>query len=177
MSTIRLRRATDHAADLGELIVRMEAVLDPTSDFETMVRPLLEHMLQATGAESAFITKIDWEAQTQVILHAVNADELWSWPEDVAIDWSDTMCRRVFMSGREYTEDAVGDFPDSFLATAMGVKTYISVPLRTDEDRLLGTLCAASRYPIPVDDQRHKVFRLIARIIALRMERAQKGDN
>jgi diguanylate cyclase len=154
----------------------MEAVLNPTADFEQMVRPLLEQMSEATGLESAFVTRIDWVAHTQEILHAVNDDGHWVWPEDVAIDWSDTMCRRVFLSGRESTQDAVGEFPDSFLANAMGVKTYVSIPLCTDEEHVIGTLCAASRLPIPIDDERHKLMRLIARVIAVAMETAQRQE-
>jgi diguanylate cyclase len=173
MTNPKLRRSSDHS-DLGELMTRIEALLNPTVDFEKLVLPLLEQMREATGVESAFVTEIDWVAHTQKILHAVNHDESWVWPADVAIDWSDTMCRRVFLSGRESTQDAVGDFPDSFLANAMGVKTYVSIPLCTDEDHVIGTLCAASRAPIPLDDERHKLMRLIAHVIAVRLETAQR---
>ena len=173
MSDYKFRRATDRL-EFGELLARMEALLDPETDFETMVRPLLENLQETTGVESAFITRIDWDAQTQEVLHSVNADESWVWPEDVAVDWSDTMCRTVFMSGRESTEDAAGEFPDSFLATGMGLKTYVSIHLRTDSDHILGTLCAASRSAVPIDDERQRVFRLVARIVAMRMERNQR---
>ena len=115
-------------------------------DLESLTRPLLEMLEAVTGLESTYLTQIDVEQGTQSIRYAKNANEVAGLqiPEGITVDWSDTLCRRAIDEGRLFTDNVTECWGDSQAARAMGIRTYLSSPVRTSTGSLYGTLCGAS---------------------------------
>ena len=71
---------------------------------ELLSRPLLEMLQEATGLDSTYLTTVDWPADEQRILYALNTAEM-QIPEGLVVEWSDTLCRRSLDEGRACTTD------------------------------------------------------------------------
>jgi len=148
-------------------------VLSSPSPLEQVVRPLLELMQSLSGLETTFITQIDWDGQEQEVRYALNTAEL-QVDEGSVLDWSDSMCRWVFLSGKEQTSDVQGDFPDSLGAEQLGMQTFFAVPVLAD-GRMIGTVCGASRRVVPITDPMLAMMRLVARAMAVQLQTDQES--
>lgn len=141
-------------------------------DLESLTRPLLEMLETVTGLESTYLTQIDLEQSAQHILYARNSAAL-QIPEGVSVDWSDTLCRRALDEGRLYAADVADRWGDSAAARAMGIRTYMSSPVRTSSGSLYGTLCGASAEHKPLVTGSDHLIAFFARLIAEHVEREQ----
>lgn len=141
-------------------------------DLESLTRPLLEMLETVTGLESTYLTQIDLEQSAQHILYARNSAVL-QIPEGVSVDWSDTLCRRALDEGRLYAADVADRWGDSAAARAMGIRTYMSSPVRTSSGSLYGTLCGASAEHKPLVTGSEHLIAFFARLIAEHVEREQ----
>lgn len=141
-------------------------------DLESLTRPLLEMLEAVTGLESTYLTEIDLGEGKQSIRYARNVAEL-QIPEGITVDWSDTLCRRALDEGRLYTDNVADCWGDSEAARALGIRTYLSSPVRTPSGSLYGTLCAASAKPRPLVAGSEQLITFFARLIAEHVEREQ----
>ena len=141
-------------------------------DLESLTRPLLEMLETVTGLESTYLTQIDLEQSAQHILYARNSAAL-QIPEGGSVDWSDTLCRRALDEGRLYAADVADRWGDSAAARAMGIRTYMSSPVRTSSGSLYGTLCGASAEHKPLMTGSEHLIAFFARLIAEHVEREQ----
>ena len=141
-------------------------------DLESLTRPLLEMLETVTGLESTYLTQIDLEQSAQHILYARNSAAL-QIPEGGSVDWSDTLCRRALDEGRLYAADVADRWGDSAAARAMGIRTYMSSPVRTSSGSLYGTLCGASAEHKPLVTGSEHLIAIFARLIAEHVEREQ----
>ncbi|CAJ1766038.1 Diguanylate cyclase DgcP [Aeromonas salmonicida] len=94
-------------------------------------------------------------------------------PEGGSVDWSDTLCRRALDEGRLYAADVADRWGDSAAARAMGIRTYMSSPVRTSSGSLYGTLCGASAEHKPLVTGSEHLIAFFARLIAEHVEREQ----
>ncbi len=141
-----------------------------TSELEHVARPLLTLMHRISGLETTFISRIDWADQRQEVVVALNTDGGLQVAEKSWVDWSDSMCRWIFLSGHEQSTDVAGDFPGSLGAVHLGMKTFTAVPIVNGEDEVLGTVCGASRATIPVAEETLEMMRLVSQAIGHLME-------
>ncbi|HDX8369029.1 TPA: diguanylate cyclase, partial [Aeromonas dhakensis] len=141
-------------------------------DLESLTRPLLEMLETVTGLESTYLTEIDFGHDTQHIRYARNAADL-QIPEGASVAWGDTLCRRALDEGRFYTDDVALCWGDSQAAQALGIRTYLSCPVRTPSGSLYGTLCAASAEHKPLLAGSDHLIAFFARLIAEQVEREQ----
>jgi diguanylate cyclase len=139
---------------------------------EELVRPLLELLQTVTGLESTYLTTIDQRAGVQYILFARNTQRL-QIPEGLTVPWEGTLCKRALEEGRPYTDDVANCWSDSAPARALGIATYASTAVRTDDGTLYGTLCAASDERKPLADGAEQVLQMFSRLIAQQVEREQ----
>src|SRR5579862_1519455 len=109
---------------------------------EELARPLLEMLHAATGLESTYLTSVDLAAGEQHVQFALNAGSL-TIPEGLTVPWNDTLCKRALDEGTLFCNDVAERWSDSEAATALGIKTYASAPVRTSDGLLVGTLCAS----------------------------------
>lgn len=144
-------------------------------DLVSLTRPLLELLEAVTGMESTYLTAIDDHAGVQRILFSRNAKSM-QIPEGLSVPWHDTLCKRALDEGRAYTDDVSSCWGDSEAARALGIKTYLSQPVRDLDGGLFGTLCAASSASVPIADDTLKVLGLFAQLIAHQVERERVVD-
>lgn len=137
---------------------------------EDLVRPLLELLQTVTGLESTYLTTIDADAGVQYILFARNTHRLLI-PEGLSVPWEGTLCKRALEEGRPYTDDVAQCWADSGPARELGIATYASTAVRTDDGTLYGTLCAASDERKPLADGAQQVLQMFSRLIAQQVER------
>lgn len=139
-------------------------------DLEGLTRPLLELLGTVTGMESTYLTSIDEDRGLQHILFARNTKDM-QIPEGLSVPWGDTLCRRALLEDRPYTDDVAACWGDSDAARQLGIRTYLSKPVRMTDGEVYGTLCAASGSQVPVAPTTVKVVDLFAKLIAQQIER------
>ncbi len=142
--------------------------------FERLARPLLEIIHRLTGLETTYVTHIDWLAQAQRIVLALNTTAELEVPEGSVWDWSDSLCRRVFLEGQELSRDVPADFPGS-LGAEIGLRTFVSVPI-VDGEEIVGTVCGASRGTVEVDAEVMAIVRLVAEALGAQLIVAVEGQ-
>ena len=152
-----------------DFITTAQAVAEGTT-LETMTRPFLDMLHTLTGLESTYLTEVRADENEQEILYADNRGDI-EVPEGLTVSWQDTLCRRALMSGLNYTADVETDLPGSAAAKALGLNTYISVPVRGQNDQLMGTLCGASGESTAVASETLVIMHMLARLISDQWER------
>ncbi|MCA1823551.1 MAG: GAF and ANTAR domain-containing protein [Mycobacteriales bacterium] len=89
---------------------------------------------------------------------------------------SDTMCHRMLDGGDTATCDAANDeYADVPIRQALGIVSYVGVPIVGDDGRVFGTLCGIDRGRVPVTDQTVAVMREVATIVALELSTVAAG--
>jgi diguanylate cyclase len=131
---------------------------------EDLTRPLLEMLEAVTGLESTYLTTVDVAEGLQHVVYARNSREL-QIPEGLSVPWGDTLCKRALDEGRTYTDNVGSIWGDSEAARLLGIQTYVSTPVRTDDGALYGTLCAASSHSQPMTPEAQHALRLFAGLI------------
>jgi len=131
---------------------------------ERQIRNLLAELERLTGLDSTYLTHIDWVQAVQRITHSRNTGEI-QIPEGLAVDWSDTVCRSALEQGVTYTDDVPSTFPESEAAAALGLQTYVSVPVKNASGDVEGTLCGASTRRITLTPDTLKVMERFAEMI------------
>ena len=152
------------------LLAQVGNSLSPTHNTEDLVRPLLELLEAVTGMESTYVTRIDADSGRQTVLYARNSREL-NISEGLSVDWNDTLCKRALDSGLTYCDDVPGQWGDSKAARELGIRTYTSTPIHDAQERLYGTLCAASNAHRPMNAEAVQVMLLFSRLIGRQLER------
>lgn len=138
-------------------------------NIEDVVRNFLEIIELSTGVESAYLTRIDMGNGVQTILFARNTQSMVI-PEGLSVPWGDTLCKRALDEKCPYTNNVAERWGDSEAAKALGIQTYMSTPILIDQ-RLYGTLCAASSHRVIVKEQKQQLLTLFGEIISLYLER------
>jgi len=138
------------------------------ASFHALVSPLLEVVAKLSGLDTTFVTHIDWEAQQQHVLMARNGSSPLVM-EGTTVDWADSMCRRIFLSGSSHTSNVGGDFPDSVGATTLGLGTFFALPIEANTG-VVGTLCGASRRQQELSPSTMDLLDLIAQAITVQVE-------
>ena len=156
---------------------RMDALLDKLSvsvasakTVEELTRPLLELLESVTELESVYLTTIDLDRGVQRILFARNSGRL-QIPEGLEVAWADTLCKRALDSGQLMTSDVGSCWGDSVAASALGLVSYMSAPVRLNDGALFGTLCAAGTTSHTPNKTSVHVLTLFASLISFQVER------
>ncbi|WP_394791421.1 diguanylate cyclase domain-containing protein [Rhodoferax sp.] len=155
---------------MDSLLQRLSQSVSSARTLEELTRPLLEMLEAVTGMESTYLTTIDLANGLQHILYARNSLQL-TIPEGLSVPWSDTLCKRALDEDRFYTSDVASCWGDSEAAQALGIQTYVSIPVKMRNGELYGTLCAASSSSLPLAPNAENVLRLFARLIAQHIDR------
>ena len=139
-------------------------------NLEELTRPMLELLEKITHLESTYLTTIDEAGGVQRILYARNVGDL-NIPEGLAVPWSDTLCKRALQEKSFLTQDVPSVWGDSEAAAALGLRTYLSSAVYTDDGDLYGTLCGASTHAVDVNPDVSKVLDLFSRLISQQASR------
>lgn len=152
------------------LLNRLADSVSAAGDLEGLTRPLLSLLESVTGLESTYLTTIDESKGVQNILYSRNSKTL-QIPEGLSVPWDDTLCKRALNEQCPFTDNVAGIWGDSGAARDLGIKTYLSQPVRNLDGRLYGTLCAASSSAVKVSNDLIKVLGLFAKLIEHQVER------
>lgn len=152
------------------LIASAASAVRNASDFESLVRPLLEALQAATGYQSTYFTLINWDDDEQEVKYVVNRGEL-DLPEGLRVEWGDTLCRRALLGGPPVVEDAGVTYPDSNAARELGLKGYASAPVTMADGTTVGTLCGASTAVVPDDPANRDLFAMFSVLISQALAR------
>ncbi|MEO8161109.1 MAG: GGDEF domain-containing protein [Arenimonas sp.] len=136
-------------------------------------RPLLALAQQISSLESTFLTSIDWDAQTQKILFALNTGEL-QVAEGSTLRWRDSLCRNMLLSGRSCSSTIGTEVAATSASAVLGVKTFVSVPILRG-DVVIGTVCAASRQSVVLTERQAEGMQLIADALQQLLEVQREG--
>lgn len=139
-------------------------------NLEELTRPMLELLENITHLESTYLTTIDEAAGVQKILYARNSGAL-QIPEGLSVPWSDTLCKRALQEKSFLTKDVPAVWGDSEAAAALGLQTYLSNAVYTDDGELYGTLCGASARAVDVNPDVSRVLDLFSRLISQQASR------
>lgn len=153
------------------MISQLSAVVPGAKSVEELTRPLLGMLAATTGMESTYLTSVDAAANVQHVQFARNADAAFEIPEGLSVPWGDTLCKRALDEQCLYTDEVDARWGDSDAARALGIRTYVSAPIRGDDGELLGTLCAASPVKRPLAPGAEGVLRLFSSLIGQLVER------
>jgi hypothetical protein len=88
---------------------------------------------------------------------------------------AESFCARMLESGRLATADASDDpvFRDTPSREALGVTSYVGVPIRDLDGALLGTLCGMDHRSVPVKDEALAVLKNLAGVVAAHLTAGQ----
>ncbi|ENA0609062.1 sensor domain-containing diguanylate cyclase [Enterobacter bugandensis] len=147
------------------ILARVSETLSTEQSLEGLVRQLLEMLEIVTEMESTYLTKVDINARLQHILYARNSKQM-QIPEGLSVPWGDTLCKRAIDSGTIFSNDVAERWADCDTAKALGITTYMSIPIHLADGSLYGTLCATSTQQKQLSERGEQVLRLFAGLIA-----------
>ncbi|WP_343645037.1 sensor domain-containing diguanylate cyclase [Enterobacter sp.] len=147
------------------ILARVSETLSTEQSLEGLVRQLLEMLEIVTEMESTYLTKVDINARLQHILYARNSKQM-QIPEGLSVPWGDTLCKRAIDSGTIFSNDVAERWADCDAAKALGITTYMSIPIHLADGSLYGTLCATSTQQKQLSERGEQVLRLFAGLIA-----------
>ena len=151
-------------------LTRFVNAVSDVDDLENLTRPMLELLESLTGLESTYLTTIDETAGLQRILYSRNSSDM-QIPEGLEVPWGDTLCKRAMEEGRPYTDNVSTCWGDSEAARALGIRTYVSQPVRQLDGTVYGTLCAAGADSVPLQPGTLDILARFAGMIAQQVDR------
>lgn len=157
-----LARSITEVDDVSAEIAR---TVSEAHDLESLVRPLLDVVLRLTGLQSSYLTHLDSAKGMLHHVYVANAAEEIV-PEGMVIPWEDSLCVRAHSKGIEWTSEVSEDMADAELAKAVGIQTFMSLPIKDNEGHTVATLCGLSTEPVYLGETALAQVRLCAHLIA-----------
>ncbi|MBZ9783388.1 sensor domain-containing diguanylate cyclase [Pseudomonas sp. REP124] len=155
---------------MDQILSLLSDTIPKAQTLEQLTRPLLTLLSQVTGMESTYLTTIDNDAGEQRVEFARNVGDMVI-PEGLVVPWADTLCKRALDENRMYSDNVAECWGDSDAAAALGIKTYVSAPIRSKEGEVLGTVCAASSDRVPRSAEVEPLLNLMSGLLAYSLER------
>ncbi|MDH0959361.1 GGDEF domain-containing protein [Pseudomonas chengduensis] len=137
---------------------------------EELTRPLLILLSKVTGMESTYLTTINIEEGIQRVEYARNVGNMII-PEGLVVPWADTLCKRALEENRLYSDNVAECWGDSEAAAVLGIKTYVSAPIRAQDGKVLGTVCAASSDQVARSPDVEPLLMLLSGLLSYSLER------
>ncbi|MCW2606865.1 MAG: hypothetical protein JWO60_1558 [Frankiales bacterium] len=130
------------------------------------VDAVLSTAASLVGMEVVFLGGLTEDTFTFEKVHATG-----TWPgveEGRSGDRTDAFCHRLLAGAPEATSDAANDpaYADAPIRTELGIASYVGVPVRGADGRVLATLCGIDREHVTVDEETIEVLRHLATVIA-----------
>ncbi len=122
------------------------------------------------GMEVVFLGGLTEETFTFERVHATN-----NWPGLEAgrtAGRTDSFCHRLLEGAPSSTSDAASDpaYADSPAREALGIASYVGVPVRDARGNVVATLCGIDRRSVEVSEDTIAVLRQLAEVIAAHLE-------
>ena len=150
---------------------RVTAAVDHAGSEDSLVRPLLDVVVEVLGLESAYLTAIDPGRGTIEVRYSRNAGVL-DVPEGQVRQWEGSLCHSCYEKGTLWSADVPAELADVQHAAATGIRTFLSVPIVDGTGRLVGSLAGASAQSRFLGESDLLTVRMLAHIIGAR----RRGD-
>ncbi|HSC82545.1 MAG TPA: sensor domain-containing diguanylate cyclase [Pseudomonas sp.] len=154
---------------MDQILSLLSETVPKARTLEELTRPLLTLLSQVTGMESTYLTTINVDEGFQRVEFARNVGEM-QIPEGLVVPWADTLCKRALDENRLYSDNVAECWGDSEAAAALGIKTYVSAPIRAQDGRVLGTICAASSARVTRSPQAEPLLMLLSGLLSYSLE-------
>lgn len=81
---------------------------------------------------------------------------------------ADSLCARMLAGGPSATADAAVEpaFADSIVRSALGIRSYVGVPIRDASGHVVATLCGIDRGRVDVNEQSVQLLSQLAEVVA-----------
>ena len=155
---------------MDQILSLLSDTIPKAQTLEQLTRPLLALLSQVTGMESTYLTTIDTDEGVQRIEFARNVGEMVI-PEGLVVPWTDTLCKRALDENRMYSDNVADCWSDSEAAAALGIRTYVSAPIRSQDGQVLGTICAASSDQVTCSAEVEPLLMLLSGLLGYSLER------
>lgn len=155
---------------MDQILSLLSETIPKARTLEQLTRPLLALLSQVTGMESTYLTTIDTEEGVQRVEFARNVGGMLI-PEGLVVPWADTLCKRALDESRMYSDNVTECWGDSEAAAALGIRTYVSAPIRSVDGRVLGTVCAASSDQVARAPDVEPLLMLLSGLLSYSLER------
>jgi diguanylate cyclase len=155
---------------MDQILSLLSDTLPKAQTLEQLTRPLLTLLSQVTGMESTYLTTIDADEGVQRIEFARNVGDMVI-PEGLVVPWADTLCKRALEENRLYSDNVAECWGDSEAAAALGIRTYVSAPIRSQAGDVLGTVCAASSVQVARAPEVEPLLMLLSGLLGYSLER------
>lgn len=118
------------------------------------------------GMEVVFLGGLTDETFTFERVHGAR-----DWPgveEGRTADRADSFCHRMLAGAPAFTADAAADpaYRDAPIGRTLGIRSYVGVPVRDADGRVVATLCGLDRRSVHVDQQAVQVLRHLADVLS-----------
>lgn len=160
----------DDALNAATVLTPVTQALLSSRTLDELVPPLLQALQSLTGLESVYLTRVDEAASAQTVVFARNQGTL-NLAVGLTVPWQDTLCRRALQSEQTVCTDVAQRWPDARAAIELGIRTYLTAPIRLVDGRLWGTLCAAGAQPRAVPQTVQQVLQLLSILIGQFIDR------
>ena len=155
---------------MDQILSILSETIPKARTLEQLTRPLLSLLSKVTGMESTYLTTIDTDAGVQRVEFARNVGDMVI-PEGLVVPWEDTLCKRALDENRMYSDNVAECWGVSEAAAALGIRTYVSAPIRSLDGRVLGTVCAASSDQVARTPDVEPLLMLLSGLLSYSLER------
>lgn len=155
---------------MDHILSLLSDTIPKAQTLEQLTRPLLTLLSQVTGMESTYLTTIDTDEGVQRVEFARNVGDMVI-PEGLVVPWADTLCKRALDENRMYSDNVAECWSDSEAAAALGIKTYVSAPIKSQDGEVLGTVCAASSDRVTRSVEVEPLLKLMSGLLGYSLER------
>ncbi|WP_043310214.1 sensor domain-containing diguanylate cyclase [Pseudomonas sp. ML96] len=155
---------------MDQILSLLSETVPKARNLEELTRPLLTLLGQVTGMESTYLTTINTDEGVQRVEFARNVGSM-EIPEGLVVPWADTLCKRALDENRMYSDNVAECWGDSEAAAALGIRTYVSAPIRAQDGQVLGTVCAASSAQVARAADVEPLLMLLSGLLSYSLER------
>jgi len=169
---LRLTRREEEApAADGDEIAALRAIVEGTArgTGEIFFQSLVRHLATAIGVDYAFVAEFaDKRTRVRTLAYWGKGEIR----ENVEFDLAGTPCEDVVRGGLCHHPYAVKErFPHDDSLVAMGIESYLGVPLLDGDENVLGHLAVFDERPMPAEPRRLFIFQIFATRAAVELER------
>jgi formate hydrogenlyase transcriptional activator len=163
---MRVQSASD-----GDEMAVLRAIVEGTagSTGEVFFQSLVRHLATAIGVEYAFVAEFaDKRTRVRTLAYWGKGEIR----DNVEFDLAGTPCEDVLLGGLCHYPSGVKErFPRDLPLVAMGIESYLGVPLHDARGEVLGHLAVFDDRPLPAEERILFTFRSFAARAAAELER------
>ena len=130
---------------------------------DDFLRTLVEHLAKAVGVRHAFVSEFTPPQQIRTLAFWSNGGIV----ENIEYELPGTPCEEVINGGLCHFPSGVHlKYPKE-----AGIESYLGVPLKAEDGKVLGHLCVLDEAPLPAEPRKLSIFKIFAGRAAAELDR------